>query len=172
LGTATIGLEICEDVPDLDALLVPIGGGGLCSGLAAAAKLMRPAATVYGVEPQGADTMHRSFASGTPQRIDAVRTIADSLGAPFSLPYSFSLCRKYVDQLVLVSDEQLKSAMRFMFHEMKIAVEAACAATTAALLGPLASSLSGRKVVIVLCGSNIDWHSFAVQAELGTRHAA
>jgi threonine dehydratase len=116
--------------------------------------------------------MHRSFASGTPQRIDAVRTIADSLGAPFSLPYSFSLCRKYVDQLVLVSDEQLKSAMRFMFHEMKIAVEAACAATTAALLGPLASSLSGRKVVIVLCGSNIDWHSFAVQAELGTRHAA
>ncbi|MBA2538593.1 MAG: pyridoxal-phosphate dependent enzyme, partial [Deltaproteobacteria bacterium] len=102
LGTATIGLELCEQAPDLDAVIVPIGGGGLCAGIAAAVKQLSPRCLVFGVEPTGADTMHRSFAAGSPQSIDAVRTIADSLGAPFAAPYSFGLCRQFVDELCLV----------------------------------------------------------------------
>lgn len=164
LGTATVGLEICEDVPDFDAVLVPIGGGGLCSGVAAAAKQLNPRCSVFGIEPRGADTMHRSFASGEPRGIERVNTIADSLGAPFALPYSFALCRQFVDELIMVDDDQLRAAMRFLFLEMKLAVEPACAAGTAALLGPLAERLCGRKVVVLLCGSNIDWQTWQQQA--------
>jgi threonine dehydratase len=85
MGTATIGLEICEQIPDFDALVVPIGGGGLCSGISYAAKTLNPGCKVVGVEPSGADTMRRSFASGQPEKIEKVSTIADSLGAPFAL---------------------------------------------------------------------------------------
>ncbi len=166
LGTATVGLEICEQVGEFDALLVPIGGGGLCSGIAAAVKQLRPGARIVGIEPDGADSMHRSFAAGSPQSIDAVRTIADSLGAPYALPYSFALCRDNVDDLVRVTDHDMQAAMGFLFREMKIAVEAACAASTAALLGPLRQSLRGKRVVLLMCGSNIDWHTFEKQAHL------
>ncbi|ANO51447.1 threonine ammonia-lyase [Woeseia oceani] len=168
LGTATLGMEICEQVGQFDAVIVPIGGGGLCSGIATAVKLMRPGVQVYGVEPVGADTMHRSFAKGSPQAIDKVNTIADSLGAPFALPYSYALCRAHTDRLVRVSDGELRNAMRFLFHEVKLAVEAACAASTAALLGPLLETVRGRPVVIVMCGSNIDWAMYERHAELET----
>ena len=82
LGTATIGLEFCTQVSDLDAVIIPIGGGGLCAGMATAVKLLRPECKVFGVEPKGADTMYRSFVAGKPQSIERVQTIADSLGAP------------------------------------------------------------------------------------------
>lgn len=157
LGTATLGAEICEQVDDFDALLVPIGGGGLCSGVAAAVKQLRPEVEIFGIEPLGADSMHRSFLAGKPVGLDRVDSIADSLGAPFALPYSFEVCRQFVDQLVHVSDDQLRAAMTCLFMEMKLAVEPACAASTAALLGPLAKSMRGRKVVLVMCGSNTDW---------------
>ena len=136
-GTGTVGLEICEQCDDVDAIIVPVGGGGLIAGIANAVKRLRPACEVIGVEPEGADTMHRSLASGEPARIDKVRTIADSLGAPFALPYSFGLCQMHVDRMAMVDDLQLRKAMGFLFREMKIAVEPACAASTAALLGPL-----------------------------------
>src|SRR5919201_114799 len=132
LGTATLGLEICEQARNLDAVIIPIGGGGLCAGVACAMKQMLPGATVYGVEPEGADTMHRSFASGRPEAIDAVRTIADSLGAPHAAPYSFALCRRYVDGLVKVDDDALRGAMRLLFASAKLGVEPAGAAATAA----------------------------------------
>jgi threonine dehydratase len=166
LGTATVGLEICEQVPDFDVVVVPIGGGGLCAGISSAVKQMRPDCTVIGVEPVGADSMHRSFASGKPELIEKVTTIADSLGAPFALPISYQLCRDNVDELVLVDDDALKDAMGVLFRELKIAVEPACAATTAALMGPLSGRFSGRKVVAVFCGSNIDWQTFSQHANL------
>ncbi len=156
LGTATLGLELSEQLQDLDAVIVPVGGGGLCAGVAAGVKLMRPACKVYGVEPEGADTMHRSFAAGEPQSIDAVRTIADSLGAPYAKPYSFALCRKYVDEMVLVSDDEILRALYLLFRSAKLAVEPAGAAATAALLGPLRQKLRGRKVALIVCGANID----------------
>ena len=162
-GTATLGLEICEQLSNFDAVIVPIGGGGLCSGVACAVKRLNPGCRVIGVEPAGADSMSRSFASGRPRRLDHVDTIADSLGAPFALPYSFSICRQFVDDIVIVSDDQLRSAMGTLFGDMKMAVEPACAASTAALAGT-GRGLRGKKVVLVFCGSNIDWMTFEQHA--------
>lgn len=163
-GTGTVGLEICEQCADFDTVIVPVGGGGLIGGVANVVKRLRPSCEVIGVEPEGADTMHRSLASGKPVRIDTVRTIADSLGAPFALPYSFGLCQLHVDRLAMVDDAQLRRAMGYLFVAMKIAVEPACAASTAALLGPLRKELTGRCIMLVMCGSNIDWATFEEQA--------
>ncbi len=163
-GTGTVGLEICEQCDEFNVIVVPVGGGGLIGGIANAVKRLRPNCEVIGVEPEGADTMHKSLACGEPMKIDAIRTIADSLGAPFALPYSFGLCQMHVDRLAMVSDLQLRRAMGFLFRAMKIAVEPACAATTAALLGPLRNALSGKRILLVMCGSNIDWATFEEQA--------
>ena len=161
LGTATLGVEISASVDDFDTVLVPIGGGGLCAGVSAAIKQLRPEVEVIGIEPRGADTMHRSFAADRPANIDAVTTIADSLGAPHAMPDSFALCRRFVDRLERVDDDQMQAAMRYLFRRQKIAVEPACAATTAALMGPLAGYLADKRVMLVMCGSNMDWATFS-----------
>jgi threonine dehydratase len=122
-GTATVALEFHEQAGPLDAVIVPIGGGGLCGGMAAAFKQLQPGCRVIGVEPVGADSMTRSLAAGHPIRLENVATIADSLGAPMALSYSFALCRDFVDELVMVDDTQLRQAMRLLFEEMKLAVE-------------------------------------------------
>lgn len=160
-GTATVGWELCRQVEDLAAVIVPIGGGGLCAGIATAVKLMQPGCQVFGVEPEGADTMKRSFASGRPEAIDAVRTIADSLGAPHAAPYSFELCRQNVDDLVLISDDEMRRAMLLLFEGTKLAVEPAGAAATAALCGPLRGRLQGKRVAVIVSGTNIDVATFA-----------
>ncbi len=164
LGSATLGLEILEDVPDVDAVIVPVGGGGLCAGVATAIKLARARAgkpcEVWAVEPEGADSMHRSFAAGRPMAIEAVQTIADSLGAPHAAPYSFALCNAHVDALVKVSDDELRRAMAILFRDAKLAVEPAGAASTAALLGPLREQAAGRTVVPIVCGANVDIDAF------------
>lgn len=169
LGTATVGLELVEQCEGaggpLDAVVVPIGGGGLAAGIANAVKEAWPRCRVIGVEPVGADTMHRSFAAGSPQSIERVDTIADSLGAPHAAPWSFELCRRYLDELVLVDDDALRRAMALLFREMKLAVEPAGAAATAALAGPLRESLRGRRVGLVVCGSNTDLATFHRQVE-------
>jgi threonine dehydratase len=167
LGTATVGLELHEQAPELDAVIVPVGGGGLCAGMAAAIKQMCPHTAVYGVEPTGADSMHKSFAAGQPMAIEAVRTIADSLGAPHAAPYSFGLCRRFVDDLVLVDDDMLRGAMALLFQEVKLAVEPAGAAATAALLGPLRQRLAGKRVGVVVCGANVEPRAFAEHVVAG-----
>jgi len=161
LGTATLGLEWARQTPGLDAVILPIGGGGLAAGAACAMKQMQPHCRIFGVEPEGADSMHRSFAAGEPKPIDRVATIADSLGAPFALPYSFALCRQFVDELVKIDDDAMRRAMGLLFREMKLAVEPAGAAATAALCGPLRERLSGKRVGVIVCGSNIDAAGFA-----------
>ena len=165
LGTASVGMEFVDQVRTagarLDAVLVAAGGGGLTGGVACAVKQMSPGTAVFVVEPEGADTMHRSFAAGSPQSIDAVRTIADSLGAPRCEPYSFALNRQFVDEVVLVSDEQIRDGMRLLFRAAKLVVEPAGAAALAALMFPLRARLAGRRVGIVVCGGNIDHASFA-----------
>lgn len=161
LGTATLGYDWCRQAPDLDAVIVPIGGGGLAAGVACAVKLLRPLCQVFGVEPEGADSMHRSFAAGEPRSIEKVGTIADSLGAPFALPYSFGVCRRFIDELVKVDDDALRRAMRLLYGEMKLAVEPAGAAATAALCGPLREQLAGKRVGVIVSGSNIDIATFA-----------
>jgi threonine dehydratase len=161
LGTATLGLEFIEQAPDLEAVIVPVGGGGLAAGLATAIRLVKPDCRVFGVEPFGADTMYRSFVAGSPQAIDRIDTIADSLGAPYALPISYALCRASLEEIVRVEDAEMVEAMRFLAAHARLAVEPAGAAATAALLGPLKARLAGRRVGLVVCGSNISAEAYA-----------
>lgn len=172
LGAGLVGREILAQVPEFDALLVPVGGGGLLAGVANAVRQARPDVRIYGVEPSGADSMSRSLAAGEPQTLASVNTIADSLGAPFAMPYSFALVRDNVDRLCTVTDDELRRAMRLLFSRLHLAVEPACAATTAAACGPLRQELAGKRVVLLFCGSNIDWHTWADHARFDRAHAA
>ena len=160
LGTSTVGLEIVEQLPSLDALVVPIGGGGLISGTASIVKQLA-SCRVYGVEPVGADSMRRSLDAGEPVAIERVDTIADSLGAPHAAPYSFGLVQRYVDDVVLVDDDAIRAAMRALFLDAKLVAEPASAAPLAAVCGPLRDRLAGLRVGLVLSGSNIDLDGFA-----------
>lgn len=165
LGTASVGVEFIDQVraagAELDAVIVASGGGGLSGGIACAVKQMSPATRVYVIEPEGADTMRRSFDAGSPQSIEAVRTIADSLGAPRAEPYSFALNRRYVDDVILVSDDEIRDAMKLMFRAAKLVVEPAGAAALAGLMYPLREPLRGQRVGVVVCGANIDVTTFA-----------
>lgn len=160
LGTATVGLELCEQVDNLDAVIVPIGGGGLIAGIASAVKQIQPNCKVYGVEPEGADSMSKSFKAGKPEKIEKVDTMADSLGAPHAAPYSFGVARKFVDDIVKVKDSQMADTMKVLFREMKLAVEPAGASATAALRYPLRERLKGKRVGIIICGTNIDIETY------------
>lgn len=161
LGTGTLGLEFLEQVPDLDAVIVAIGGGGLSSGVAAAAKKINPNIKVYGVEPAEMDTMYQSLKTGSACKLPAGRhSIADSLSAPYAGDYSYQLCAKYIDEVVLISDEDMRHAMKLLCEDMHLICEPACAASTAALLGPLKEKCCNLKTGIILCGSNIDYETF------------
>jgi len=172
LGTATVGLELMRQLPDLDAVVVPVGGGGLIAGIARAVALINPDCRVYGVEPEGAPTLSKSLAAGEPQSIDAVRTIADSLGAPHAAPMSFGLIQDHVEEIVLVDDDALRAALALLFTERKLAAEPASAASTAALLGPLKDKLAGQRVGLVVSGANIDLDNFASYVRAGLEATA
>jgi threonine dehydratase len=161
LGTASLGAEFLEQTPGLDAVVIAVGGGGLLAGAAAAMKQASPQLAVYGVEPAGADSLSRSFAVGKPVTLERVSTIADSLAPPMATPYTFEVCRRFVDSLVVVDDEAMRRTMGIMFRDLKLAVEPAGAAALAGVLGPLRAQLSGgRRVGVVVCGSNIDLETF------------
>ena len=170
LGTGTLGREFLEQCPELEAVVVPIGGGGLAGGLAAAIKLTRPECQVIGVEPVLNDVMSRSIRSGSPQQVapEAPRTIADSLSPPYALPYSFELCRRYLDDIVLVSDDALRESLALLFQSARLAVEPAGAATTAALIGPLRERLAGKRVGLIVCGTNISSERYVEHLNRGT----
>lgn len=163
LGTATVGLEMLRqcDAPGLpDAVIVPVGGGGLIAGIASAVHRLAPDCAVFGVEPDGAAGMAASLAAGRPLAKVLVTTIADSLGAPLHLPLTYALVERHVAAMVQVSDDDLRNAMRMVFRDARLAVEPAAAAAVAALLGPLRVRLAGKRVALVLCGSNIDMESY------------
>lgn len=155
LGSATCGYEYATQTPQIDTYVIPIGGGGMISGMACAIKQMNPAATVIGVEPYGADSMSQSFAAGEAVRIEKVATIADSLGAPLAMPLTYGVARKYVDRIVKIDDHAMLEAMDLYQQNLRITAEPACAASLAAILGPLKDDLVGRQVGIIACGSNI-----------------
>ena len=166
LGTATLGAEWAEqsamlDARGLDAVVLPIGGGGLAAGAATALRQAMPNLAIYGVEPTGATGMAQSFSTGGPVKMGAMNSIADSLCAPHTEAYSYALCRRAIDHLVTVDDADLRAAMRLLFGELKLAVEPACAAATAAVCGPLRTRLAGKRVGVLLCGSNTDMATFA-----------
>ena len=167
LGTAGIGLEFLEDVPDLEAVIVAVGGGGLISGIAAAVKAINPACKVYGVEPAGADSMSRSIAARRPVSLDRVDTIADSLAPPMALPLGHALCSAYVDDMVTVTDDEICSGMVILQQEAKLAVEPAVGAVMAGIMLPLRNRLKGKRVGLVVCGANIDVVSYSKFLERG-----
>lgn len=155
-GQGTLGLEVLEDVPEPDFVFVPIGGGGLISGVATALKGQRPQVRVIGVEPVGAPTMHQSLRQGAPALLDNIDTIAEGLAAPFVGQLNLEHVQKYVDDVVLVSDQELAEALRMILARCKVLAEPAGAAGFAALLSRKVSVPQGARVVCVLSGGNVD----------------
>ncbi|MFM7654558.1 MAG: threonine/serine dehydratase [Paracoccaceae bacterium] len=172
LGTAGVGIEFLQDVPGLEVVIVAVGGGGLISGIAAAIKAMNPACKVYGVEPEGADSMSQSLKAGHPVTLEKTQTIADSLAPPMALPMGFALTRTYVDQIVTVTDDQICAGMVLLAEEARLAVEPAVGAVMAAALGPLRGQLAGRRIGLVICGANIDAGNLCRFYERGMPHVA
>lgn len=154
-GQGTVGLEILEDVPDVATVVAPVGGGGLISGVALAVASLAPGARVFGVEPHGACAMRKSLDKGEAVHLESIDTIADGLGAPMAGELTFEVVRHHVEDVVLVSDDEIREAMAFVLERAKLLVEPAGAAGVAALLAgriPLADG----PVVAVLSGGNVD----------------
>ena len=135
--------------------------------MAAAVKQLRPECEVIGVEPFGADTMWRSFQSGKPEGIAEAKTIADSLGAPHAAPYSFGLCKRFVDRIIRVEDDVICEGLYLLFSEGKLAVEPAGAAALAALIGSIGIDTANKKIGVLVCGANIDVESYCLHLRTG-----
>ena len=155
-GAGTVGLEIVEDVPDVDVVIAGCGGGGLLSGVAAAVRQSNPRARVFGVEPSGADAMRQSVDKGEPVRLSKIETIADGLAAPFAGAHNLAHVQAFVDEIVVVDDDAILDAMRALMKRARILPEPAGAAATAALLGGLVPVSQGERVVVVVSGGNAD----------------
>jgi threonine ammonia-lyase medium form len=155
-GHASLGLEILEALPDVGAIVVPVGGGGLISGIAAAVKLRGAAVRIIGVEPLGAPTLSVALEQGHPTRLASVDTIADGLTAPIAGEVTFTLVQRYVDEMVLVSDDGIREALRLVLERTKLLVEPAGAAGVAALIEERVQIAADVPVVAVLSGGNVD----------------
>lgn len=154
-GQGTIGLELLEQLPDMDAVIVPVGGGGLLSGIAFTVKSLSPNCKVYGVQAAGAPGMVQSLKDGKPEELEGVRTFADGIAVKYPGGLTYSLCKKYVDKVVTVTDDEIAAAVLALIEQHKLITEGAGAASVAAVMaGKL--DLKGKKVACVLSGGNID----------------
>jgi len=154
-GQGTVGLEIVEDLPDVATVLVPVGGGGLSAGVAAAVKLKKPKARVIGVEPKGAPKLSRARGAGAPVRLDKTSSIADGLLAVEIGHLTFAHHQRFIDDVVLVEDDAMRRAMRTLLDRGKLVAEPSGAITVAAIAEGLVN-LKGPTVA-VLSGGNIEW---------------
>ena len=155
-GQGTIGIEMLEQVPDLDYIIVPIGGGGLISGIASAVKQINPHIKVIGVTAEGAPAMRLSFLSGSVQDSAFVKTIADGIAVRDTNPKMYKLVREVVDDIVEVDDEEIANAILFLMERQKVVIEGAGAVGVAALLHHKIKFTAPKKVGVVLSGGNID----------------
>jgi threonine dehydratase len=153
-GHGSLGLETLEARPDAEVIVVPVGGGGLIAGVAAAVKTARPDVSVIGVEPEVSAAMDAALAAGRPVAVDA-DSIADGLNAPFAGENTLVVCRELVDELVLVSETEILAAFRFLYERAKLAVEPAGAVGVAALLAAKIPEIEGKTVVAVVSGGNV-----------------
>jgi len=158
-GQGTVGLEIVQDMPDVATVLVPVGGGGLSAGVAAAVKLHRPKARVIGVEPVGAPKLSRARAAGAPVRLESTSSIADGLLAVEIGHVTFEHHRRFIDDVILVDDAAMKRAMRTLLDRAKLVAEPSGAITVAAAMEHAASL--PKPIVLVLSGGNIEWDGLA-----------
>lgn len=152
-GQGTVGLEIMEQLPDVDTVLVGVGGGGLIAGIAAYVKAVRPEVRVFGVEPAGADALRRSLDSGRIVSLDHVVTMADGLAASAPGELTFGICRRLVDGVHVVTEAELLAAVRLYFQLEHLLAEPAGAASMAGLLGHHPAR-AGERVAVVLSGAN------------------
>jgi threonine dehydratase len=153
-GQGTVGLEILEDVPEADVILVPVGGGGLISGIATAVKGLRPRARIVAVEPERSPALHESLKVGEPVPVEAA-SMADGLNGPYAGANCVRVCTELGVESVLVSEEALKASFRFLYARAKLACELAGAATTAALLEHKVELERGQTLVAVVSGGNV-----------------
>ena len=154
-GHGSVGFEILDDLPDVDVVVVGVGGGGLISGVAAAIKEMRPATRVYGVEPDGSNAMQLALEAGEAVRIQP-QTVADGLGAPFAGAWTLAMCQHYLDGLVQIDDPTILAGVRFAAERTKQVLEPAGAAALAAVLFGRLPIASGERVCVVASGGNVD----------------
>ncbi|HLG13682.1 MAG TPA: threonine ammonia-lyase [Blastocatellia bacterium] len=155
-GQGTLGLEIHDDFPDADVVVVPIGGGGLISGVSMALKGLNPRIKIVGVESSGAPAMKLSVEAGRLITLDRVECVIDGLKVKRVGEYTFEVVRNFVDDLVALPDEKIFEAMIWVMHHSKLVVEGAAAAPVAALLNGLVKAPTGSKVVCVLSGGNVN----------------
>lgn len=156
-GAGTVGLELMEDAPELDAVVVPIGGGGLASGIAVAVKALNPRVRVFGVEPAGAAAMRQSLDAGRAMRLDRVDPgLADGLAAPMAGELTYDIIRRHVDDVVLVDDAAVARAMRELLASAKLLAEGAGAAGVAAVISGALRLPEGSRVACIVSGGNVD----------------
>jgi threo-3-hydroxy-L-aspartate ammonia-lyase len=155
-GQGTLALELLEDVPDLDVIVTPCGGGGLLSGTAVAARGIRPEIRLWGVEPEAGDDMKRSLETGEPVTIPLPATIADALQTTRPAERTLAIVSALTEGILTVSDLELRRAMAFLASRMKIVVEPGAAAGFAALLHGKVPGVEGRRIGVVLSGGNVD----------------
>lgn len=154
-GQGTIGLEILEQLPDVEAVIVPIGGGGLIAGVAAAIKQIKPSCKVYGVQSQGAGSMYQSFVNKKILELPTVNTFADGTAVKKPGELTFELCNKYVDDIITVTDDEIASAILALMEKQKLVTEGAGALSVAAAMYNKLP-IEGKKTVCILSGGNID----------------
>ena len=154
-GQGTIALEILNELDDIDAIVVPIGGGGLISGIAYTAKQIRPSVKIYGVQAAGAPSMYNAVKSGEAESLDAVSTIADGIAVKKPGANTFALVQEYVDEIALVSDDEVASAILALIEKQKMIAEGAGAAAVAAVMFHK-FDLEGKRAVAIVSGGNID----------------
>ena len=154
-GQGTVGLEILEDLAEVDVVVVGVGGGGLICGIAAAVKQQRPSVRVYGVEPARSNALSLALEAGEVVPLQPM-SIADGLGAPFAGAWTLDLARRYVDAMVLIDDATIATGMRFALERMKQLLEPAGAAALAAVLAGRIPIASGETVCVVASGGNVD----------------
>jgi threo-3-hydroxy-L-aspartate ammonia-lyase len=159
-GQGTAALELLEEVGELDVLVVPVGGGGLIAGSATAAKGLRPSTRVVGVEPVAGDDTKRSLDAGRRVTIPVPRTIADGQAASVPGELTFSIVQRLVDDIVLVSDDEIRDGMRFAFDRLKLVMEPSGATPLAALLAGRLAPVPAR-VGVIVSGGNVGWRRFA-----------
>lgn len=170
-GQGTIGLEIVNEMDDIDAVIVPIGGGGLISGVAYAIKSIRPSIKVYGVQAAGAPSMYNSVKSGKIEALDAVSTIADGIAVKKPGEHTFEYVSKYVDDIALVTEDEISSAVLALIEKQKMVAEGAGAVSVAAAMYNK-FPLAGKKVVSLISGGNIDVTSLSRVIERGLMRSA
>jgi threonine dehydratase len=155
-GAGTAALELLEDEPNVDLVVAGVGGGGWISGTATAVKGRSPDTRVFGAEPEGAPVVRRSLDAGELVRLASVKTVADGLAPPFTGPLVFDRIRRLVDDVVLVSDAEILSALKLLIEKLKAVVEPSAAACFAALLSGRVPVERGQTVGVMLSGGNVD----------------